>query len=231
MLLGRRRRVRLSNRRPADGGLAFDIIPAPRRWKTCSRRRAGRDLRRERRPRPGGTGKELLSQSIAPARDAGCRRERGAIPEGLLESSCSATEGSFTGAVADRRGLFEAAQGGTCSSTKSATCRCPQVKLLRARGKKDPPSRLARVLRHRRAGGLRHTASSSGSLRRVPRRPLHRLNVVKLYPALAERREDIRLARSHFLAPRGRIAAARAFSPEAMQIVSRRGGRGGSSTT
>ena len=45
----------------------------------------------------------------------------GSLPSELLESILFGhVKGSFTGAVANRKGLFETANRGTCSSTKSA---------------------------------------------------------------------------------------------------------------
>lgn len=65
-----------------------------------------------------GTGKELAARSI---HATGWRQERrfvavncGAIPETLVESEFFGhAKGAFTGAVADKRGLFEESDGGT----------------------------------------------------------------------------------------------------------------------
>jgi two-component system response regulator GlrR len=178
-----------------------------------------------------GTGKELLARAIhraspragAPFVAVNC----GAIPEGLLESELFGhKKGSFTGAVADRRGLFSAAQGGTLFLDEVGDMPLSlQVKLLRALeerkirpvGSHESHDIDVRVISatHRKL----EERIASGEFREDL---YYRLNVVKLYiPALAERREDIPLLANEFLSRlatryrRGRLA----FSPEAMQIL------------
>ena len=178
-----------------------------------------------------GTGKELLARAIhrasprsgAPFVAVNC----GAIPEGLLESELFGhKKGSFTGAVADRRGLFQAAQGGTLFLDEVGDMPLPlQVKLLRALeerkirpvGSHESFDVDVRVISatHRKL----EERIASGEFREDL---YYRLNVVKLYiPALAERREDIPLLANHFLTRlaeryrRGHLG----FSPEAMQLL------------
>jgi two-component system response regulator GlrR len=178
-----------------------------------------------------GTGKELLARAIhrasrraeAPFVAVNC----GAIPEGLLESELFGhRKGSFTGAVADRRGLFQAAQGGTLFLDEIGDMPLPlQVKLLRALeerkirpvGSHESHDIDVRVISatHRKL----EERIAAGEFREDL---YYRLNVVKLYiPTLAERREDIPLLANHFLSSlaeryrRGELS----LSPEAMQLL------------
>jgi two-component system, NtrC family, response regulator GlrR len=178
-----------------------------------------------------GTGKELLARAIhrasprteAPFVAVNC----GAIPEGLLESELFGhKKGSFTGAVADRRGLFQAAQGGTLFLDEIGDMPLPlQVKLLRALeerkirpvGSHESFDVDVRVIAatHRKL----EERIASGEFREDL---YYRLNVVKLYiPTLAERREDIPLLANEFLSRLGtRYRRAQlAFSPEAMELL------------
>jgi two-component system, NtrC family, response regulator GlrR len=178
-----------------------------------------------------GTGKELLARAIhraspraeAPFVAINC----GAIPEGLLESELFGhKKGSFTGAVADRRGLFQAAQGGTLFLDEIGDMPLPlQVKLLRALeerkirpvGSHEQYDVDVRVIAatHRKL----EERIASGEFREDL---YYRLNVVKLYiPTLAERREDIPLLANEFLTRlgtryrRGRLS----LSPDATQLL------------
>lgn len=168
-----------------------------------------------------GSGKELAARLIhgqGPRRDApfiaiNC----GAIPEQLLESEFFGhKKGSFTGAVADKPGLFQAAQGGTLFLDEVADLPLyMQVKLLRAiqekavrpiGAQKEVPVDV-RILSatHKDLGALVRQGSFRQDL-------YYRINVIDLHvPALRERAEDIPLLAEHFLkrmaAQSGSVAA------------------------
>ena len=156
-----------------------------------------------------GTGKELVAKSI---HQNGARRDRpfvtidcGAIPEPLLESELFGhRKGAFTGAIADKRGLFEEAQGGTVFLDEIGEMPLNlQVKLLRVLqegqfmrlGDNTP-----------RQVDMRVIAATNRDLARMVedgtfREDLYfRINIVPIkLPPLLERREDIPLLVNHFL--------------------------------
>ncbi|MBA5869997.1 MAG: response regulator [Nitrospira sp. CR2.1] len=157
-----------------------------------------------------GTGKELIARML---HFNSMRRERplvpvncGAIPETLLESELFGHEkGAFTGAAHTRLGRFELAHGGTIFLDEVGEMSLPlQVKLLR-------------VLQERcfeRVGGtrtinvdVRIIAATNQDLalavqeRRFRQDLYYRLHVIPIHiPPLRERRSDIPLLVTHFIA-------------------------------
>ncbi|WP_295543162.1 sigma-54 dependent transcriptional regulator [uncultured Thiohalocapsa sp.] len=148
-----------------------------------------------------GTGKELaarLVHSQGPRADApfvpvNC----GAIPGALVESELFGhRKGSFTDAVSDKQGLFQAAHGGTLFLDEIADLPLPmQVKLLRAIQQKSVrPVGAAREV----AVDVRIISASHHDLKQAVdcgafRQDLfYRINVIELFiPPLRERPEDI----------------------------------------
>ena len=156
-----------------------------------------------------GTGKELVARAI---HNHSSRSEErfvavncGALTETLLESELFGhVKGSFTGAIANKRGIFEQAGEGTVFLDEiSETSPSLQVKLLRVLqerevlpvGSTEPIKIGARVIAASNTDLEKLSASGAfrGDL-------LYRLNVIQLHlPPLRERREDIHLLVAHFL--------------------------------
>src|SRR6201997_1807286 len=156
-----------------------------------------------------GTGKELIARAI---HNLSSRRERAyvrmncaAIPSGLLESELFGHEkGAFTGALIQRKGRFEVADGGSLFLDEIGDISLElQPKLLRAIQEQE----------FERLGSSK-TISVNGRLIAAPHRDLramirdekfredlfYRFNVFPIeIPPLRERREDIPLLVNYFV--------------------------------
>jgi len=177
-----------------------------------------------------GTGKELLARAI---HNASPRRAKpfvaincSAMAENLLESELFGhIKGSFTGAVRDHQGLFQAADSGTLLLDEIGDMPMRlQVKLLRVLqensirpiGATDPIPVNVRVISatHRDLQQLMMSGQFREDL-------YYRLNVVHIeMPALNRRREDIPLLVSHFLAQISNESGVRKiYAPEAVELL------------
>ena len=176
-----------------------------------------------------GTGKELVARAI---HNHGTRStERfvavncGALTETLLESELFGhVKGSFTGAIANKRGIFEQAAEGTVFLDEiSETSAGLQVKLLRVLqerevvpvGGTDPIKVGARVIAASNSDLEKLAAAGAfrGDL-------LYRLNVIQLHlPPLRQRREDIPLLVAHFLRKHAPGPTAVATDQKSMQCL------------
>ncbi|MBD3290003.1 GAF domain-containing protein, partial [candidate division KSB1 bacterium] len=178
-----------------------------------------------------GTGKELVARAL---HYNGLRKDKpflalfcGALPESLLESELFGhKKGAFTGATSDKKGLFEAADGGTFLLDEVAEL-TPKIQI-----------QLLRVLQEGEVKRIGETSIRKVNVRIIAatnkdlyeemkkgnfREDLYyRLNVIPIkVPPLRERGKDITLLAHHFL---DKYAARfnkslKGFSQEAMQRI------------
>jgi len=157
-----------------------------------------------------GTGKELVARNIhqlsrrrtGPFVEVNCA----AIPEDLIESELFGhVRGAFTGAVADRRGKFELAHGGTIFldeiadmslKTQAKVLRVLQEQIMEPVGGSNRIKVDARVL-----AATNKDLTSEIRAGRFREDLYFRLNVVPIFvPPLRDRQEDIALFADHFMA-------------------------------
>lgn len=178
-----------------------------------------------------GTGKELIARAIhynGPLKDkpfvtVNC----GAIPENLMESEMFGhKKGSFTGAIADKKGLFEVANTGTIFLDELGELPLQmQVKLLRVIqegtfkrvGSTEDVQVDVRIIsatnknleNEVKAGNFREDL-------------FYRLNVIQIQsPPLRERKEDIVMLATHFLEKFSKTlnSQVKGISKEAMEVI------------
>ncbi|MBP4000595.1 sigma-54-dependent transcriptional regulator [Pseudomonas koreensis] len=156
-----------------------------------------------------GSGKELVARLI---HEQGPRASQpfvpvncGAIPSELMESEFFGhRKGSFSGAVEDKPGLFQAAHGGTLFLDEVADLPLPmQVKLLRAIQEKAVRSvggQQETVVDVRILCATHKDLDAEVAAERFRQDLYYRLNVIELrVPSLRERREDIEALAGHML--------------------------------
>jgi two-component system response regulator PilR (NtrC family) len=156
-----------------------------------------------------GTGKELVARAIH-SNSVRVRRKFvtvncGAIPDGLIESELFGhVKGSFTGAIADKKGLVEEADKGTLFLDEIGELSSPlQVRLLRVL-QEGEFTRIGETVT--RKINVRVIAATNKDLKKAIvdkafREDLYyRLNVIPIeLPPLRRRRDDIPLLVNHFI--------------------------------
>jgi two-component system response regulator PilR (NtrC family) len=178
-----------------------------------------------------GTGKELVAKAVhynsARKDQSFVTLNCGAIPENLLESELFGhMKGSFTGAIANKRGLLEMAEGGTLFMDEIGELPFSlQVKLLRVIQERE----------FKRVGGtddikvdVRIISASNQDLQRKVAQGgfredlFYRLNVIQIkLPPLRERKEDIPLLVNHFIRKYSADTGKKIeeISPEALELL------------
>jgi two-component system NtrC family response regulator len=179
-----------------------------------------------------GVGKELAARAI---HHLSARRERrfcdincAALPDELLESELFGhTRGAFSGAVADRGGLFEEADGGTLLLDEVADLSSrAQAKLLRAIQQQEVRrlgETFSRKIDVRIVAAANRDMRAEAAAGRFRQDLLYRLDVVRItIPPLRERPDDVAVLAAHcWAAAAMRIGTRAQLSPAVVRELSR----------
>jgi DNA-binding NtrC family response regulator len=159
---------------------------------------------------PTGTGKDLIAQAIHRRSPAHAGRYAvlncSAVVETLFESELFGhVRGSFTGATADKPGMFEYAHGGTLFLDEIGDMPVTtQAKLLRVLQNQEVQrvgSLSTRKVDVRVIAATNHDLHAAIREKRFREDLYYRLSMVELrVPSLAERREDLPLLERHLIA-------------------------------
>lgn len=178
-----------------------------------------------------GTGKELVARAL---HYNGSRRDKpfialfcGSLPETLLESELFGhKKGAFTGAIADKKGLFESAHGGTFFLDEIGDL-SPNIQTQLLRVLQEGEIKRVGEVQVRKVD-VRIIAATNKNLAEAVKKSefredlYYRLNVINLFmPPLRQRAKDVPLLAHHFLrkyAVKNRKEIA-GFTPEALDLL------------
>ena len=178
-----------------------------------------------------GTGKELVARAL---HYDGLRADRpfvalfcGSLPDDLLESELFGhVRGAFTGATADKKGLFEAADGGTIFLDEvgdlSPKLQTALLRVLQTGEVKRVGESASRRVDVRVVSATNRPLADLVEDGRFREDVLYRLNTIRIeMPTLRQRRADIPLLAHHFLGRYavGTRARVEGFTPEAVAAL------------
>ncbi|MBP5247424.1 MAG: sigma-54-dependent Fis family transcriptional regulator [Fibrobacter sp.] len=175
-----------------------------------------------------GVGKELVAKAIASVSNHLISVNCSAISENLFESELFGhARGAFTGAITERKGLFEAANGGVLYLDEVGDIPLAmQAKLLRAlqEGEIRPVgSSETKKVKVQIVAATNHDLQKESEKGTFRKDLFYRLNVIPIYvPTLRERKEDIPELVEHFIQEFALFPDFKPeISPETMQALIR----------
>ena len=167
-----------------------------------------------------GSGKELVARAIhrgSPRRDrAFCTLNCAALPDDLVEAELFGhVRGSFSGAIADRSGVFEEAHGGTLFLDEigelSPRAQAKILRVIQEGELRRVGENVSRRIDVRVVSATNRNLRQEADAGRFRLDLLYRLDVIRIgVPALRDRREDVPVLAEHFWSESTRRLGSRA---------------------